>query len=229
MRTSGFTAAAVFLAASAASAMAAGSLLSPSQIKATFGTGKPFTAISASGRSEYSFTFNGDGSAFAVPQGRTAGASGQWRLSSDGYCSQWGANAEHCYTIDKNGKQFDVRDTAGQLIARFELGPPPAATASGPASGQYKDGTYTGPVVDAYYGLMQIEAIIKGGRLSSIRILKYPNDRRTSIFINRQALPMLRDEVINAQSANVDIVSGATLSSEAFIQSLGAAMSQAKS
>ncbi len=86
----------------------------------------------------------------------------------------------------------------------------------------------TGPVVDAYYGLMQIQAIVQGGRLSSIRVLRYPNDRRTSIFINRQALPMLRDEVISAQSANVDIISGATLTSEAFIRSLGGALGKAR-
>ena len=117
----------------------------------------------------------------------------------------------------------------GKLVAHFALDTPPAASASGPTQAQYRDGAYTGPVVDAYYGLMQIQAIIKGGRLASIRVLQYPNDRRTSIFINRQALPMLRDEVISAQSANVDIVSGATLSSEAFIQSLGAAMTRAQS
>ena len=89
------------------------------------------------------------------------------------------------------------------------------------------DGTYRGPVVDAYYGLMQIEAVVQNGRLVTIHVLQYPNDRRTSIYINRQALPMLRDEVIQAQSASVDIVSGATLSSRAFIQSLGAALNKA--
>ncbi len=92
----------------------------------------------------------------------------------------------------------------------------------------YVDGTYTGPVVDAYYGLVQIQAIVQGGRLVSIRVLKYPSDRRTSVFINRQALPMLRDEVISAQRADVDIISGATLTSEAFIRSLGAALQKAR-
>jgi uncharacterized protein with FMN-binding domain len=90
------------------------------------------------------------------------------------------------------------------------------------------DGTYRGPVVDAYYGLMQIEAVVHNGRLATIHVLRYPSDRRTSIYINRQALPMLRDEVISAQSARVDIVSGATLSSRAFIQSLGAALDKAR-
>ena len=83
-------------------------------------------------------------------------------------------------------------------------------------------------MVDAYYGLMQIEAVVQNGRLATIHVLRYPNDRRTSVFINRQALPMLRDEVISAQSARVDIVSGATLSSHAFIQSLGAALDKAR-
>ncbi len=223
MRASGFTTAAIILVAGAASAMAAGAPLTPSQIKSTFGTGKPFSAASADGRAKFWFTFNADGSAQAVPKGRKSGAHGTWRLSKNGYCTQWGTGAEHCYTIDKTGSQFDVRD-GGTVIAHFALDTPPAA-----GSSQYRDGAYTGPVVNAYYGLMQIQAIIKGGRLASIRVLQYPNDRRTSVYINRQALPMLRDEVINAQSADVDIVSGATLSSEAFIQSLGAAMTRAAS
>ena len=93
----------------------------------------------------------------------------------------------------------------------------------------YTDGAYTGPVTDAYYGLIQIQAIVQGGRLVGIKVVQYPSDRRTSIAINRQALPMLRDEVVAAQSANVDIISGATLTSEAFIQSLGGALRQAAS
>jgi len=95
------------------------------------------------------------------------------------------------------------------------------------ASGRYADGSYTGPVVNAYYGYIQIQAVVQGGRLVGIKVLRYPNDRRTSIFINRQALPMLRDEVVSAQSANVDIISGATLTSEAFIRSIGGALRQA--
>jgi uncharacterized protein with FMN-binding domain len=103
----------------------------------------------------------------------------------------------------------------------------PAAMRVATVRATFADGTYDGPVVDAYYGYMQIGAVIQGGRLSAIRILRYPNDRRTSIYINQQALPMLRDEVINAQSASVDIISGATLSSEAFLRSLDGALAKA--
>jgi uncharacterized protein with FMN-binding domain len=93
----------------------------------------------------------------------------------------------------------------------------------------YADGVYTGPAADAYYGIIQIQALVQGGRLTALKVLKYPNDRRTSVSINRQALPMLRDEAISAQSADVDIISGATLTSRAFIQSLGGALKKASS
>jgi uncharacterized protein with FMN-binding domain len=97
------------------------------------------------------------------------------------------------------------------------------------AARAYADGSYIGPAVDAYYGFVRIKVIVRGGRLVSVEVLEYPSDRRTSIFINRQALPMLRDEVVRAQSANVDIISGATLTSEAFIQSLDIALRRAES
>lgn len=102
--------------------------------------------------------------------------------------------------------------------------PPPAPK----PVGQYKDGQYTGPVTDAYYGLVQVKAIISGGKITDVQFLQYPNDRSTSQEINGQAMPYLTQEAISAQSANVDIISGATQTSEAFIQSLIAALAQAK-
>ncbi|KRB23150.1 FMN-binding protein [Mesorhizobium loti] len=93
----------------------------------------------------------------------------------------------------------------------------------------YADGVYTGPTADAYYGIIQIQALVQGGQLTALKVLKYPSDRRTSVNINRQALPMLRDEAISAQSADVDIISGATLTSRAFIQSLRGALKKASS
>lgn len=93
----------------------------------------------------------------------------------------------------------------------------------------YKDGTYTGDPADAFYGNIQVQATISDSKLTNIRFLQYPNDRSTSIDINQQADPMLSQEAIQAQSANVDIISGATDSSQAFIQSLQSALDKAKS
>lgn len=109
--------------------------------------------------------------------------------------------------------------------------PPPTAVPATPTTkprGQYKDGSYTGSVEDAIYGNIQVQAVISGGKLTDVVFLQYPNDRNTSVEINTQAMPYLKQEAIAAQNANVDIISGATDSSIAFRQSLGTALSQAK-
>ena len=103
----------------------------------------------------------------------------------------------------------------------------PAVSASASATPGYADGTYTGPAVSAYYGNVQMGVTIKGGKVSNFQLLDYPHHTNTSYRINQQALPILANEVLQAQSASVDIVSGATLTSEAFIRSLGAAFQQA--
>lgn len=94
-------------------------------------------------------------------------------------------------------------------------------------AGRYNDGTYRGSVADAYYGRLQVEAVIRDGRLAQVRILRYPNDRRTSRHISGRALPRLEREAIAAQSARVDTVSGATLVSRAYRRSLGTALRHA--
>jgi uncharacterized protein with FMN-binding domain len=93
--------------------------------------------------------------------------------------------------------------------------------------GLYKDGTYTSPVVDAYYGNVQIAINVSGGRLTDVSFLQYPSDRRTSQQINSRAMPALKSEAIAAQSAKVDMVSGATATSQAFAQSLSTVLAQA--
>jgi uncharacterized protein with FMN-binding domain len=95
-------------------------------------------------------------------------------------------------------------------------------------TGQYKDGTYIGPVENAYFGNLQIQVAISGGKISDVTFLQYPNDNSHSSRVSNQAMPILKSEAISVQSANVDIVSGATQTSQAFQQSLAAVLSQAK-
>lgn len=92
----------------------------------------------------------------------------------------------------------------------------------------YKDGTYIGNVADAYYGNVQVKIDITGGKIADVIFLQYPNDRQTSVEINNQAMPYLKSEAIQAQNASVDGVSGATETSQAFIESLASALAQAK-
>ena len=106
--------------------------------------------------------------------------------------------------------------------------PTPSKTATRSA-GQYKDGSYIGPEVNAFYGLLKVQVIIQNGKIADVQFLEYPNDRRTSVRINNIAIPYLQQEAIQAQSANVNIITGATLTSEAFIRSFQSALAQAKS
>jgi uncharacterized protein with FMN-binding domain len=99
---------------------------------------------------------------------------------------------------------------------------------TGTSGSLYKDGSYTGSVADAQWGVVQVKAIIKNGKITDAQFLQYPNDRNRSVYINSIADPQLTSEAIQAQSATVDIVTGATDSSDAFIQSLSDALSQAQ-
>jgi uncharacterized protein with FMN-binding domain len=65
-------------------------------------------------------------------------------------------------------------------------------------------------------------------KIISVAVPSYPNHTDRSVFINQNALPMLRAEALSAQSANIDLVSGATDTSDAFVQSLQAAILKAK-
>jgi uncharacterized protein with FMN-binding domain len=98
-------------------------------------------------------------------------------------------------------------------------------TASG---GQYKDGIYTGSVADAFYGNLQVTVTISGGAITDVTFPQAPSGGHSG-DVSATALPELRQEAIAAQSANVNVVSGATQDSQAFQQSLASALAQAKS
>lgn len=105
----------------------------------------------------------------------------------------------------------------------------PAATSQPGSPSGYKDGTYTGNVADAFYGNVQVAVTISGGKITDVNFLQYPNDRSTSIEINTQAMPYLKQEAIQAQSAQVNGVTGASQTSRAFIESLQSALDKARS
>ncbi len=104
---------------------------------------------------------------------------------------------------------------------------PPTATAVQTAS-QFKNGNFTGNEIDAFFGLVQVQISIQNGKITNVQVPEYPSDRRTSVRINTFAVPILQQEAIQAQQANVDIVTGATLTSQAFAMSLQSALDKAK-
>lgn len=95
-------------------------------------------------------------------------------------------------------------------------------------SSAYKDGAFTGNIEDAFYGNVQVKAVIQNGKIVDIQFLDYPQDRQRSVEINTAAMPILKSETIQAQNAQVDVVSGATQTSLAYVKSLQSALVQAK-
>jgi uncharacterized protein with FMN-binding domain len=103
-------------------------------------------------------------------------------------------------------------------------GAPPATGAptpnGAPAAGQK---TVDGPVVDTEFGPYQVRVVFTGGKITDVRIITEPGDRH-SRRIATSAAPTLREEALQAQSARIDTVSGATATSEAYAQSLQGAI-----
>ena len=95
------------------------------------------------------------------------------------------------------------------------------------ANAIYKDGQYDGNAADAYFGLVQVRAIVQGGKLVEVQFLSYPNHRNYSAQISTYVMPILNSEAVQAQNANVNIISGATFTSLAFMNSLSGALNQA--
>lgn len=126
--------------------------------------------------------------------------------------------------------------TLSQLNNSAPVSGSPTINSSGPQTmmgggsmmHRYIDGSYTGIPADAYYGTVQVKAVVQNGKLVDVTFLQHPSDRSTSRAINNQAMPMLTQEAIVAQSAQVDGVSGATFTSQAFQQSLASALVLAK-
>ena len=90
-------------------------------------------------------------------------------------------------------------------------------------------GVYTieGSVVPTPFGPVQVRLSAGTTRIADVQVLAVPNDRGHSTQINDYAVPILRQEVLRAQSADVDVVSGATYTSFAYAQSLQAALDAA--
>ena len=92
----------------------------------------------------------------------------------------------------------------------------------------YKDGKYTGDSVNALYGQVQVEAIIRDGKVVDIKVLEYPRANPVSMQKSGQAVIELREESIKSQDSNINAISGATETSIGFIKSLESALEKAK-
>jgi uncharacterized protein with FMN-binding domain len=115
--------------------------------------------------------------------------------------------------------------TAAGSTATPTTGATPAPSAAS-GGGTAASNTVDGPVVDTRYGPVQVEVVVANGKIADVVALQLPTGRRSG-QISQVAEPILHDEAVQAQSANIDLVSGATYTSDAYAQSLQAAIDEA--
>lgn len=89
------------------------------------------------------------------------------------------------------------------------------------------DGTYDGAVINTRYGAQQVQAVISGGQLVDVIVLQTQTADRKSQQISSRANPILREEALAAQSANISNISGASYTSQSYMQSLQSALDAA--
>jgi len=85
----------------------------------------------------------------------------------------------------------------------------------------------TGSVFSNKYGDVQVAVVLSGTQITDVKPLQMPVDRARSADISNQAAPLLHDEVIQAQSAQIDTIGGATYTSDSYARSLQSALDKA--
>ena len=94
------------------------------------------------------------------------------------------------------------------------------STSSGAAS------TVTGSVASTRWGPVQVSITVTDGKITAVDVPQYPTGNGKDRQITASALPILTKETLSAQSADIDMVSGATVTSEGYVQSLQSALDQ---
>ena len=119
----------------------------------------------------------------------------------------------------------DTGSTAAAASAATSSGA--SSGKSGTSSGSGAAGTYAGSLVRTRFGTVQVQITVKAGAVTDVTALHLTDDDRKSVQISNRAAPLLRAAVIKAQSAQVQTISGATVTSDAYLSSLQAALDAA--
>jgi uncharacterized protein with FMN-binding domain len=134
-------------------------------------------------------------------------------------------------------KTHPATSTASPVSAPIPTTAPssPAASPSSSPSSSRSSGTTSagqrtiaGNVVDTRYGPVQVQVTMSSGRITKVTVLQSPTAMPADVQIGQYAIPQLDRETISAQSAGIDAVSGATYTSDGYIQSLQSALDKAR-
>ncbi|KUM83723.1 MULTISPECIES: FMN-binding protein [Streptomyces] len=126
---------------------------------------------------------------------------------------------------------LSLKPHASPAAALAVPAPTGSSSASSGTGGTTTTGTrtVTGDTVQTRWGPVQVRITVKSGRLTDVTAVTYPTDNPRDQEINSYAIPRLRSEALQAQSADIDTVSGATYTSDGYRQSLQSALDSAAS
>ena len=102
-----------------------------------------------------------------------------------------------------------------------------SSSTSSSSSGSTEARTYTGSVAQTRWGPVQVQITVQGDKITKVTVLQQPNGNHKDAEINSYALPILVQDTLTAQSAQIDMVSSATVTSDGYITSLQSALDQA--
>lgn len=120
-----------------------------------------------------------------------------------------------------------LKTTTSDGVTQTNASPAPSNSTTSATKTGYKDGVYTGTGSQNRYGTVQVKVTISGGKITDVSLLQMPDGEDRSKRISEAERGVLIQEALTAQSANVDIISGATETSQSFRESLTDALSQA--
>jgi uncharacterized protein with FMN-binding domain len=123
------------------------------------------------------------------------------------------------YRTSTNGADTPVAVTVPAPV-------PTTPSTSGSASSTATK-TYTGSTASTRWGDVQVTITVTDGKITDVAVPVYPSGNGKDQEINAYALPVLRQETLAAQNANIDTVSGATVTSDGYLQSLQSALDAA--
>ena len=103
-----------------------------------------------------------------------------------------------------------------------------SGTGSSGTAGSSASGTrsVTGSVASTQWGPVQVKLTLASGKITKVTVVQYPSGNPRDAEINDRALPILTQETLDTQNAGIDMVSGATVTSEGYLQSLQSALDQ---
>ena len=116
--------------------------------------------------------------------------------------------------------------SSGSSASTTKAAPKPTKTAAAPAPAK-PSGTFTGPTINSQYGAIQMQLVVKNGKITGINTLQNGRSDSETQSINARAIPKLVSEVLSAQTYKVSYVSGASYTSPGVLGSIKGAMGDA--